>query len=378
MSDGKGLPMRAKIPVLLIPLLAPAAAPLAAGEAPDPADPFVSGQGGYHTYRIPAIAVAPKGAVLLFCEGRKGGSGDSGDIDILLRRSLDGGRTWSPVQTVVDAGPDTAGNPAPVVDGASGKVVLLITRNPGGSSEADILKGKGERTVWVASSGDDGATWSAPREITASVKRPGWTWYATGPCHGIRLRTGRLLVPCDHVEGPSADYAVSARSHVISSDDGGKTWSIGGIIGPGCNESTVAELSDGTVVMNSRNYVPPRRRAVARSRDGGLTFGERTWDDGLPEPICQASLLAADGPAGAGRVLLFSNPADRQHRIRMTLRSSGDGGRTWTAGRVLWEGPSAYSDLAAIPGGTVLCAFERGVKGPYEKISVASISTPAP
>jgi len=365
--------MRAKSCAVSGCLLAFAGGLAAAGE--DPIDPFVSGEGGYHTYRIPALTVAPKGAVLLFCEGRKASAGDSGDIDLLLRRSLDGGRTWEPVRRLVDAGPDTAGNPAPVVDRKSGEVILLFSKNPGSASEGDILKGKGARTVWIASSRDDGATWSDPREITGSVKRQGWTWYATGPCHGIQLRSGRLLVPCDHVEGPSPDYAASAHSHVIFSDDGGKTWAIGGVVAAGSDESAVAELSGGEVVINCRNYVSPKRRAVARSRDGGLTFGERTWDEGLPEPICQASLLALDRPGGGERVLLFSNPAALERR-RLTVRASRDGGKTWSAGRVVWAGPAAYSDLAVSASGDVLCAFERGEKSPYEKISVVRIPAP--
>jgi sialidase-1 len=368
--------MRAKISrTWIVPLLAALPAGGRPAEpAPDPIDAFVSGTGGSHTYRIPALAVTPRGTVLLFAEGRKGSAGDSGDIDILLRRSPDGGRTWLPAQTVVDAGPDTAGNPAPVVDPAAGRIVLVFCRNPGASTEGDILGGKGARTVWVAASTDDGATWSEPREITAQAKRPDWTWYATGPGHGIRLRSGRLVVPADHVAGSSPDYAASARSHAILSDDGGATWRIGGVAGPGTNEATVAEVEDGVLYFNLRNYVPPHRRAYAWSRDGGVTLEERRWDDALIEPICHASVLALPGPGPGAAPLLFANPADRDRRIRLTVRRSDDRARSWSAGRVLWEGPAAYSDLAALPSREVLCAFERGAKSPYEKISVSRIA----
>ena len=77
---------------------------------------FVSGQGGYHTYRIPSLIVTRKGTLLAFCEGRKNGRGDAGDIDLLLKRSPDGGKTWEKTQVVWDDGDNTCGNPCPVVD----------------------------------------------------------------------------------------------------------------------------------------------------------------------------------------------------------------------------------------------------------------------
>ena len=158
----------------------------------------IRGQGGYHTYRIPSLIVTTKGTVLAFCEGRKQSASDAGDIDLLLRRSRDGGKTWSAPQVVWDDGPNTCGNPCPVIDAKTGTIWLLLTHNLGSDSESKIVDGtsKGTRTVWVTRSDDDGATWARPVEITSTVKRPDWTWYATGPGVGISLEertTGRAL-----------------------------------------------------------------------------------------------------------------------------------------------------------------------------------------
>ena len=162
---------------------------------------FRAGEGGYHTYRIPAMIATPKGTLLAFCEGRRNSASDTGDIDVLLRRSFDGGKTWAAVQKIADMGEDTVGNPTPVFERKTGTIFLLLTRNPGTREpEGDRRRARRDdsRTVWITRSRDDGATWTAPVEITAQTKRPEWTWYATGPGNGIQLRSGRLVIPCDH------------------------------------------------------------------------------------------------------------------------------------------------------------------------------------
>ncbi|MGQ9652040.1 MAG: exo-alpha-sialidase [Phycisphaerae bacterium] len=135
---------------------------------------FVSGEGGYHTYRIPSLIVTPKGTLLAFCEGRKNSAADYGNIDILLRRSCDNGHTWGPVQLVVDHGPNTIGNPCPVVDRNTGSIRLLLTGNLGDDSEDNILKriARETRTVWACCSIDEGRTWTMPVDITADTKLP--------------------------------------------------------------------------------------------------------------------------------------------------------------------------------------------------------------
>ncbi|MCS6851665.1 MAG: glycoside hydrolase, partial [Gemmataceae bacterium] len=342
------------------------------GPPPTPmqVDVFVSGTEGYHTFRIPALLASPKGTLLAFCEGRKTSRADHGDVDLVLKRSHDGGKTWGPLQLVYEEGGTakiTIGNPCPVVDRETGTIWLPFTRD-----NDDVL---------VTHSRDDGQTWAKPVVITASVKKPGWTWYATGPGIGIQLRhgahRGRLLIPCDH-RGPLEGERSATYSHVIYSDDHGQTWKLGGVVAPHTNECQVAELSDGTLVINMRNYwgrdgkepAKGNRRAVALSRDGGLSWTDLRFDATLIEPVCQAGLLGVAGPENQDW-LIFSNPASTTQRHRLTLRLSRDGGRSWPHERVLEPGPAAYSCLAELPGGDVGCLYERGSQHPYEKITLA-------
>jgi len=191
---------------------------------------FISGRGGYDTYRIPAMVVTNKGTILAFCEGRKNSSSDTGDIDLLLRRSTDNGKTWAKVQIIRDDRDNVCGNPCPVIDRETGTIWLLTTWNFSGDHEKHIIGGtsKDTRRIFITSSGDDGLTWEKPKEITTDVKKPNWTWYATGPGSGIQLEEGkykgRLIIPCDHIEADTKKYF----SHVIYSDDHGHSWQLGG------------------------------------------------------------------------------------------------------------------------------------------------------
>ncbi len=332
-------------------------------------DLFVAGKGGYHTYRIPAIVATGKNTLLAFCEGRRNSAADSGDIDILLRRSFDGGETWGEVQLVAEDGTDTCGNPCPIFDSSNGTLWLLFCKNLAHGNEGLITAGQAPRTVWATKSADDGLTWSVPTEITKQVKLDSWTWYATGPCHGIQLKSGRLLAPCDHVE--TLGEHRNGRSHVVYSDDHGQSWKIGGIIDGG-NESTAVEVSANRVCMNCRNVRgeedAPIGRLVAFSDDGGLTFGKPSRDNTLIEPICQASIIRD----GDGQVI-FSNPASGK-REKLTIRLSRDGCVTWPVSGVLNAGHSAYSDLAIAQDGGICCLYERGDHNPYGKITFAKFS----
>ena len=340
---------------------------------------FVAGQGGYHSYRIPAVIASAKGTLLAFCEGRKEGRGDSGNIDLVLRRSSDGGQTWGALQLVADDGPNTIGNPCPVVERRSGVIWLPVTHNLGSDKE-DAIKagtGQGTRTVWVCKSTDDGLTWSKPVEITSTVKPKEWSWYATGPGNAIQLSSGRLLVPCDHrVLGSDV-----LRSHVIYSDDLGENWKLGGVLDDKTNECAVVELSDGSLLLNMRSYHGKKCRAIATSHDGGLTWSEVKLDPALPDPVCQGSLIRYSTRAAQGmNRLLFSNPASTK-REKLTVRLSLDEGRTWPMGRELTPGPAAYSSLVVLPKTNtdqtdqwIGCLYERGEKSAYETITFARFS----
>src|SRR2546430_10259435 len=187
-------------------------------------DLFISRQGNYHPYRIPSLIVAKGGTLLAFCEARKNSASDTGKIDVLLRRSADGGQTWSAPQVVWDDDGNTCGNPCPVLDGNTGVVWLLLTQNPGDATEQQIRpkSAGGTRTVWLSQSHDDGMTWSKPANITAAVKDAAWGWYATGPGIGIQIQYGphkdRLVIPCDHfydvADATTNRRSIESASHV--------------------------------------------------------------------------------------------------------------------------------------------------------------------
>jgi sialidase-1 len=339
-------------------------------------DLWLSNDGAFHTYRIPALCVTPKGTVLAFCEGRKHSRADAGEIDLLLRRSTDGGHTWLPTQTVATHTGMTVGNPAPVVDRDTGTIWLLLCKNPSEGGEEKIRKGLAERTVWLTHSTDDGLTWADAIEITSDVKRPDWTWYATGPCHGIQLASGRLVIPCDHRVRPTGERDEGRRSHVVYADDHGATWRIGGIVEvEGTNECAAVELpagSDnpgGAVYLSCRDQEKRGRRVAAWSHDGGLSFSDTRFDDALLEPACQASLVRLTTPDGR-HLVLHCNPASAT-RDTLTVKLSNDGCRTWTTGRILEPGRAAYSDLAVLPDNIILCLYERGAASPYDALTLA-------
>ncbi len=337
---------------------------------------FKQDEDGYKCFRIPAIILTNNGTLLAFAEARKKGCSDTGDIDLVLKRSSDGGKTWGPLELVWNDAENTCGNPVPVVDKTTGNIILLSTWNLGTDHEKDIiaLTSKDTRRVFVLRSSDDGKTWSAAREITKDVKKDDWTWYATGPVNGIQVKKGkykgRLVIPCDHIEAQSKKY----YSHAIYSDDGGENWALGNSTPQDqVNECTVAELSNGNLMLNMRNYNDTRLRQVAISRDGGHTWSDLKGDPALTEPVCQGSLLRYDY-AGKKSFLAFSNPANKEKRVNMTVRLSYNNGKTWKYSQVLYEGPSAYSNLVVLPNGNLACLYEAGIKNPYEGIAFREIS----
>jgi len=337
----------------------------AAGQAsPTRVDVFVSGTEGYHTFRIPTLLLTRSGTLLAICEGRKTSRVDHGDVDLVLKRSSDGGRTWGPFELVYEEGDDekvTIGNPCPVVDQKTGVIWLPFTR------END--------DVFITSSGDDGKTWSKPQLITGQVKK-NWNWYATGPGNSIQLQRGshkgRLVIPCDHRVNGIADRRKSSRSHVFFSDDHGKSWNLGGATDSKMNECAVVEHSDSSLTLNMRSFRGSGKRAVSVSHDGGLTWSAPVDDSTLIEPVCQASFIRYTWSDSQGKSrLLFSNPATTSGRHRLTVRLSYDEGKTWPISKVLHEGSAAYSCLAKLSSGKIGLIYERDN---YQQITFASFT----
>ena len=302
----------------------------------------------------------------------KNSSSDSGDIDLVLKRSIDGGKTWGDLIIIRDDSTNVCGNPSPVIDRKTGKIFLLSTWNRGDDTESEIINTTSvdTRRVYVMNSIDEGLSWSKPIEITDKVKKPNWTWYATGPVHGIQIREGskkgRMIIPCDHIEANTKKY----YSHIIYSDDGGSSWSIGGTTPQDqVNECSVAEIGKGKLILNMRNYDRTQmNRKISISNDYGESWGDIYDDKALVEPICQASILRYSFKGFGRNDLLFINPADKNKRLNMTLRLSNDLGRTWKGEFLLHEGPSAYSDITKLRNGNVGCLFEAGKNSPYEGI----------
>ncbi|MFE6778564.1 exo-alpha-sialidase [Streptomyces sp. NPDC057702] len=341
--------------------------------------PFASGTAGYHTFRIPAL-VRTGGTLIAFAEGRRTSAADHGDIEVVSRRSTDGGCHWGPLARVSDNGRDVAGNPAPVVDPANGDVVLLTTRQSGAVTQPQIEAGTvppaAGRRVYVQRSVDAGASWSGATEITAAVKRSGWRWYATGPGHGIALtqrHPGRLMVAANHTS------ATGAGAHLLYSDNHGDTWHIGaldhhadGRLRP--DENAVAELPDGRLYVNARDQggTHPATRLDAYSADGGARFAAPFRPRAeLVAPVVKGALAHAGGAACP--TLLFSAPDHPRDRRHLTLRGSTDAGATWRREAVVTAGPAAYSDLAATGERSVAVLYETGVARSTERIDLRRV-----
>ncbi len=338
---------------------------------------FEQGMSGYNCFRIPAIVKTKNGSLLAFAEARKKSCSDTGDIDLVMRRSTDKGKSWEKLIVIWNDGDNVCGNPAPVVEQESGNIFLLMTWNLGSDHERDIINGKSTNTrrVYVSQSSDDGLSWQQPKEITTTTKKPNWTWYATGPVHGIQMalneeHKGRMIVPCDHIEAGTKHY----YSHVIYSDDKGKTWQLGGTTPQHqVNECTIAELSNGDLILNMRNYDRDHKnRKISMSKDGGMTWSDLQSDPALIESICQGSML--NGSWKKKPFLLFANPSSQEARENMTLQMSLDDGKTWAKKYVVHSGPAAYSDIVMIDKKHIGIFYEGGVKSPYEGMAFEIIS----
>ncbi|QIF01537.1 sialidase family protein [Roseimicrobium sp. ORNL1] len=353
----------------------------AAEPAIEKLDLFAGGEGGSALYRIPGIVVTTKGTVLAYSEARRKAGSDWGEIEVHLRRSTDGGKTWSAPQHIAHSGERIEGNPHKHdEEGAKEQTVnnpvAIVDRD--GKTIHFLYCINYARCFYMRST-DDGLTFSKPVEITSAFEafRPKCPWnvLATGPGHGIQIKSGRLVVPVWLAYGKKPGDHAPSMAGTIYSADGGTTWKAGEIPLPNegelknPNETSVAELSDGRVMLNTRSVSKVSRRLVTTSADGATGWSKPVFDDALWEPICMGGLVAYPKKPGT---LIFSNPhslevdaegkpipGGRGKRRNLSIKISYDDGRTWPVNRTLEEGPSAYSDLAVLPDGTILCFYER-------------------
>jgi sialidase-1 len=381
------IPRRLRLLAALAAFLTLAAPAAAAEPLLEKVDLFDAGKDGYALYRIPGIVATPKGTLLAYCEARKHSGGDWDAIDILLRRSSDGGKAWGERQKIAavegkveknpaalklkDVRPEdvTLNNPVAIVEHKSGAVHFLFCAE--------------YNRCFHMRSDDDGKTFSKPVEITATLEKfreeyP-WQAFGTGPAHGIQLKNGRLVVAVWLSKGTGGNAHRPSVMSTIYSDDTGKTWKRGEIVAnetdplTNPNETVLVQLADGRVMLNIRSESKQHRRAVCFSDDGATKWTKPAFDEQLREPICMASLCRlSEKPASDRNRLLFANPdnLDRadgkeapgvgRDRNNLTVRLSYDEGKTWAVSKVLEAGFSGYSDLAVGPDGTIYCFYERG------------------
>ncbi|MBM3804473.1 MAG: exo-alpha-sialidase [Acidimicrobiia bacterium] len=343
-------------------------------------DVFVAGQDGVAQYRIPVLVTSNKGTLLAFCDARVKRSGDPpNDIDLVMKRSTDGGRTWGPLKTLVDNGEEAIADSCGLVDRQTGTIWVFSVYAPVGVGSSNAAVGLTGATFFYKAikSDDDGETWSQPIDITPMVKKPEWSAGSTGVGKGIQMRNGRLVVPRYHADyhrpgSTGTEETTYSSSYVSYSDDHGQTWKMGADAESQgtTNECQVAEMADGSLLLNMRG-TRGNNRKTARSRDGGITWTDAVEDLQLIEPRCQGSLESYTNAIDHDKNrLLFANPASLK-RQNMTVRLSYDDGRTWPVAKQIHAGPAAYSCLTVLADMTAACLYERGDKSAYEKITYA-------
>jgi sialidase-1 len=316
---------------------------------------------GVSCYRIPAIVTAPNGDVVAAIDERVENCADlnaNNDINIVIRRSSDNGKTWTDIETAIDFPlGQSASDPSMIVDSETNEIFMFY-------NFMDLEKENGIYYLHVTKSADNGKTWSEPEDITSQITKPEWhkdfKFITSG--RGIQTRSGKLLHTLVNLTN---------GLHLFGSDDHGKSWFfIDTPINP-ADESKVMELADGTWMINSRVH-HKGLRIVHTSKDEGKTW-ETHEEPQLIDPGNNASFIrytAIKDGYNKNRIL-FSNTKMKQGRQNMTVRISYDEGKTWSEGKTIYPGSSAYSSMTILENGDIGLFFE---KDAYTKNEFVSFS----
>jgi sialidase-1 len=321
---------------------------------------YTSGADGYKLYRIPVIETAPDGSLLAFAEARKYHGSDPGDgkedIDLVLKRSSDGGLTWSAMKIIEHPGEFwSAANPATVVDRNTRRVWVLYLRSKPGRGSESSRPGSDDMQTLARYSSDNGITWSKPIDLTKVARDygdPTWQASVVGPGGAIQTSSGRLIAPVWKLK----PYALLT----IFSDDHGQTWQRGGLVPgkQGGNEDQLVELADGRLLLDIRQNSGPRR-LQATSGDAGKTWSKPRTGELVTEVACAIKRLTLQSAGDDRNRIVWTGPKG-PGRKNLVARVSYDEGRTFINERLIAEEPAAYSDLTVLNDKSVGVLWERG------------------
>ena len=310
---------------------------------------------GHKGFRIPALISLPNNVLCAFAEGRINSLSDYAHMNLVMKRSEDGGKSWGDLQILMrNEDGLQIHNPCPIFDKNTQELILLVTKN--------------RKTPYLLKSKDFGKTWSSPKVIE-NINPHGWTFNGPSPGHGIQLDSGRLVVSgMYNLEEPNVDK--SWGTYFFYSDDHGETWQLGHDFALGANECLSAALGNDRIFMIARpNKRDEKFKLTAYSEDGGITATKQEYNYDLPSPICQSSIVGCDTEDHT-RKLVYSGPIlDR--RAQLTVRISDDEGKSFPHTRLIYEKYSGYSDLTIMNDGTVGILFECGSGVMLEAIAFA-------
>ena len=318
---------------------------------------FSPGDAGSKFYRIPAICTTNTGTLIVAADKRWNHGGDlPADIDVVTRRSTDGGRTWEPAVTVAGADSEIgSGDPAIVFDFVRNTAICIFTHGNGlwQSTPDDNAH------IMISKSSDDGKTWSKPVDINDQLfaGHPDWVTSFAGSGHACQMRNGRLLFVIQ--VRTDTTWGGKLSCYACYSDDGGDTWHASKVPGDyNGDESKIVELSDGRLMMSIRRRYEGYHRRMSFSDDGGETWSETTVHPQILDPACNGDVINYSYK-GNQNILIHTIPYHSQLRKNVSLLVSFDDGKTWPWHQSLVPTGSAYSSITQLADGTLGCVVER-------------------